>query len=170
MIVRSIILSLALLCSGCSITKNISNQPPYNHCIGKKFILKEDMYVFKFHDSPDYFIAPEHSGITGLPPYVDKKYLENDYFGKHNYYLTILGIVPKGSIFNIIRVVRRTTFELSYVMYLIAFDNLPSIKNGIITTEILNFDNPPDALYWSDPPIFEAKFAEPLPSDGVWWK
>lgn len=162
--------SLALLCSACSITKNISNQPPYDQCIGKKFVLKEDMYIFKFHGSSQYSIAPQNSGITGLPRYVDKKYLEDDHFGKNNHYLTMKGIVPKGSIFNITRVVRIKTFEMSYVMFLIAFDDIPAIKNGIITTEMLNFDNPPDALNWSDPPIFKAKFVEPLPSDGVWWK
>ena len=164
-ILRFFILSFTLLCSACSTTKNISNQPPYNQCIDKKFVLKEDMYIFKFDDSSQCSIAPQNSGIPNLPRFIDPKYI-----GRHIHNLTVTAIVPKGSVFDITRVVRIKTFEISYVMFLIAFDNIPSIKNGIITTEILNLDNPPDALNWSDPPIFEAKFAEPLPSDGIWWK
>ena len=164
-ILRLFTFSLALLCSACSITKNISNQPPYNQCIGKKFVLKEDMYIFQDDDTSLYSIAPQDSGINNLPRFIDPKNI-----GRHIHSLTVTTIVPKESIFTIIKVVRRTTFEMSYVMFLIAFDNIPAIKNGIITTEMLNFDNPPDTLNWSDPPIFKAKFAEPLPSDGVWWK
>ncbi len=170
MIARLIILSLALACSGCSITKNISNQPPYNQCIGKKFILKEDMYIFKFHGSFQGAIARPNNGMMGLPRYVNKKYLEDDHFGKNNHYLTILGIVPKGSIFTIITVINRRTFEGAYVDFLIDFDDFPITKKGLLSIDICNLKNPPYTPHWSDPPIFEAKFAEPLPSDGVWWK
>ncbi|NBV29833.1 hypothetical protein EBS02_12625, partial [bacterium] len=164
MIMRFIILSLVLLCSGCSITKNISDQPPYNQCIGKKFVLKEDMYIFKDDDTSLYSIAPQNSGLPNVPRFIDPKYI-----GRHIHNLTVTAIVSKGSIFNVIRVINAITFDDSYTRYLIAFDNIPSIKNGIITTEILNLDNPPYTPHWSDPPIFEARYALPLPSDGIWW-
>lgn len=170
-ILQFFLFSLILLFSGCSLTKNISNQPPYDQCIGKKFTIKEDMYIFKDNGSSLCSIAPQNSGIMGLPRYVDKKYLEDDNYGKKNRYpLVIKGIVAKGSIFTIIKVVNSIDFETSFTLLLITFDNIPSIKNGIITTEIMNWKNYPYTTTWGDPPIFEAKFAEPFPSDGVWWK
>lgn len=169
-ILRSFILSLALLCSACSMTKNISNQAPYDQCIGKKFVLKEDMYIFKFNDTSLWSIATQHSGIVGLPPLVDKKYLEDQYFGKNNQYLTIKEIVAKGSIFTVVKVNYEQNIESSHTYFLIAFETLPAVKNWISASAIMNFDNPPYTSHWSDPPIFEAKFAEPLPSDGIWWK
>ncbi len=165
MIMRFIILSLALLCSGCSITKNISNQPPYNQCIGKKFILKEDMYIFKDDDTSLYSIAPQDAGINNLPRFIDPKYI-----GRHIHSLTVTTIIPKGNVFTIIKVIIKKTFELSYTDYLISFDDFQFTKKGLLSGQILNLNNPPYTPHWSDPPIFEAKFAEPLPSDGVWWK
>ena len=157
--------SLVFLCGSCSITKNISNQPPYNQCIGKKFVLKEDMYIFKDDDTSLYSIAPQDSGIPNLPRFIDPKYI-----GRHIHSLTVTTIVPKGSIFTIIKVIDAIDFENSFKEILIAFDNVPSIKNGVVTSEILNWKNHPFIKTWGDPPIFEDKFVEPLPSDGVWWK
>ena len=167
---RFFVISLALLCSACSITKNISNQPPYDQCIGKKFVLKEDMYIFKFYGSSQCSIAGQHNGIMGLPRYVDRKYLEDDHFSKNNHYLAIQGIVPKGSIFIITKVIDEITFDDSFTRILITFDNIPSIKNGIITTAILNWKNYPFDKTFGDPPIFKPDLIEPLPSDGIWWK
>jgi len=157
--------SLALLFSACSITKNISNQPPYNQLIGKKFVIKEDMYIFKDDDASLYTIAPQDSGINNLPRFIDPKYI-----GRHIHSLTVITIVPKGSVFSIIKVIDAIGFETSFTEVLIAFDNVPSIKNGIVTSEILNWKNYPYTKIWGDPPIFEAKLVEPLQSDGVWWK
>jgi hypothetical protein len=167
--ITSVVSSLALCC-GCSSTKDISKEPPYNQCIGKKFILKEDMYIFKFNDSSQCSIAGAQSGIIGLPRYVDKKYLDDDYFGRNNRYLSIQGIIEKESTFTLVKVINKKTFESSYVRFLIAFNKMPIAKNGVITTSILNLDNPPFTKFWSDPPIFDAKYALPLPSDGIWWK
>ncbi|MEI6417001.1 MAG: hypothetical protein WCO92_04700 [Verrucomicrobiota bacterium] len=123
------------------------------------------MYIFKFDDTSQYSIAGANSGISGL-----SRLVEPQYVGKHRESLVIKAIAKKGDIFTIIKVIDKTTFESSYTRFLISFDNLPFTKRGIITTEILNLDNPPDKPHWSDPPIFDPKAALPLPSDGVWWK
>jgi hypothetical protein len=162
--ITSVVSSLAL-CFGCSSTKDISKEPPYSQCIGKKFILKEDMYIFKFNDSYKYAIAGPDSGISGLTKFVDPKFI-----GRDSGRLVIKGIIKKGSIFHIIRVNCVTTFELSYIDFLITFENIPISKNGVLSGSILNLNNPPDTKTWSDPPIFKANLVEPLPSDGIWWK
>ena len=156
---------VVLIFGSCSITKDISKELPYNQCIGKKFILKEDMYIFKFHDSSQYVIAGPDSGISGLTKQVDSKFI-----GRDSGRLVINGIIRKGSIFNIIKVNYVKTFELSYVDFLISFEDIPISKVGLLSGPICNFKNPPDTPHWSDPPIFDANLAEPLPSDGVWWK
>ena len=158
------------LCGGCSSTKNISKEFPYNQCIGKQFILKEDMYIFQDHDSSEYSIAGPNSGITGLPPLVNKNYLTNLYYTKNNTYLFIDGIIQKGSVFSIIKVNYVKTFELSYVDFLISFSNNSVVTHELLSGDICNLDNPPFTKTWSDPPIFKANLVEPLPSDGVWWK
>ena len=167
--ITSVVSSLAL-CFGCSSTKDISKEPPYNQCIGKKFILMEHMYIFKFNDSSQCSIAGAQSGIMGLPRYVDKKYLDDDYFGRNNRYLTIQGIIEKGSIFTITQIIEDINLENTGENFLINFENSILPDKKIFTGAILNWKNYPFTKTWGDPPIFDAKYALPLPSDGIWWK
>ena len=87
-IIRIVFLGvLVLLCFSCTETKDLSEKFPYNRSIGEKFILKEDLYIFCDYDSSQLSIAGPHAGIIGLPPLVNEKYFEDDYFGKKNRYL-----------------------------------------------------------------------------------
>lgn len=165
----SILMMLSIV--SCTVTKDVSNEYPYNQCLGKHFILKENVYIFKPHDSKQHIIAAQHSGIMGLPPLIDKKYFQNDYFGKNNKYLEIDRIIEKGSIFKIIKVNYVKDFESSSINFLVIFDNGCTPKYELLTYPLENIlQNPPNTSHWSDPPIFKAGLVEPLPSDGIWWK
>ena len=159
------VLGILGFCTSCSLTKDISKEPPYSQCIGKKFILKEDVYLFQDHGSSQLSIAGPNSGVSGLTKFVDPKFI-----GRDNGQLLIRSIIKKDSIFSIVNVSCIQQFESSYIEFLIKFDGINLSKHGINTTCILNLNNPPDTKTWSDPPIFKANLVEPLPSDGVWWK
>jgi len=84
--------------------------------------------------------------------------------------MTIVGIVKKGEVFQIKKIVEKITIESSYDYYYGLFlDKNLLLETSFLTTERL-FHNPPFTKTWSDPPIFDPKAALPLPSDGIWWK
>lgn len=161
---------LFLLCFGCTENKDLSKELPYNRSIGKKFILKEDLYIFCDYDSSQLSIAGPHAGIIGLPPLVNEKYFGDDYFGKKNRYLKIKGIVKKGSIFTIKQVIKESNIEDSMIEFVIQFENFFATKEIFDTGSILNWKNYPFDKTLGDPPIFNPELVNPLPSDGIWWK
>ena len=170
-IIRLVFLGvLVLLCFSCTETKDLSEKFPYNRSIGEKFILKEDLYIFCDYDSSQLSIAGPHAGIIGLPPLVNEKYFEDDYFGKKNRYLKIKGIAKKGSVFTIKQVIEESSFEDSMIEFVIQFESSSVTKEIFHTDSIVNLKYYPFDKTFGDPPIFKSDLVEPLPSDGVWWK
>ena len=153
------------LLSGCTSRKDISKEAPYNQCVGRKFILKEDIYIFKYYDSLEYSIAGPNSGINGLTKFVDEKYI-----GRDNGLLVIKGVIKKNTLFSIVKIIDVKEFESSYVRFFVSFNSGLYTNENINCNSILNWKFYPFTKTWGDPPIFEADLVKPLPSDGVWWK
>lgn len=155
----------------CTQTTNISDQEPYKTAIGKHFILQKDMYVYQFNDPESSLriglVTDMSNPSIGIPNIIDKKYI-----GIKGAYITIKGVAEKGEICTIKNIIKKQTFENSTCKYYISLNNniISSIQE-IDTYDIVNIShNPPDTKTWSDPPIFKADAALPLPSDGIWWK
>ncbi len=167
---------LALLLVSC--TKNLSQREPYLQAIGKQFVLQQDVYIYYFNDYDKYHwlsfpcklrigqITPKDSFFYNLPSTVEEKHI-----GTKNSEVTLKGILWKGSTFTIKRIVRQKTVDNCYYFYLI-LPNQGFFKDQEINpSDFVNiFENPPYTPHWSDPPIFDPKYALPLPADGVWWK
>jgi hypothetical protein len=156
---------LLLLVISCTKTKDLSRQSPYNQGIGKKFVLNEDAYVFKFDDTSQYSIAGPNSGIPGLSRIVDSKLI-----GKHRDNLIIKGVAKRGDVFTIIKVIEELSFEDSMIEFVIQFESSSITKEIFDTGSILNWKNYPFDKTLGDPPIFKSELVEPLRSDGTWWK
>lgn len=153
------------LLSGCSSRKDISKEPPYNQCVGKKFALKEDVYIFKFYDNPQYLIAGPNSGVNGLATDVNKQYI-----GTSTSQLSVIDVKKKGTSFTLVKVIDESSLDNSYINFFIKFDDLNLSNDCINATRILNWKFYPFTKTWGDPPIFKSDLVEPLPSDGIWWK
>ncbi|MBX9742723.1 MAG: hypothetical protein K2W99_04210 [Chthoniobacterales bacterium] len=151
-----------------TVTEDLSNQFPYSQSIGKHFVLAEDMYLFKDRGSSQLSIAGSHSGINGLPYLVSEKCLQD--YGGDNQYLKVYGIIKKGSIFTVEQVVEERTFESSFLEFIIDFHNSSLPKKIFYTGTILNWKYYPFTQNLGDPPIFDPRYALPLPADGIWWK
>lgn len=156
---------LLLLVISCTKTKDLSRQSPYNQGIGKKFILNEDAYVFKFDGTSQYSIAGPNSGIPGLSRIVDSELI-----GKHRDNLIIKGVAKRGDIFTIIKIIKESSFEDSIIEFVIQFESSSVTKEIFDTDSIVNLKYYPFDKTFGDPPIFKSDLVEPLPSDGVWWK
>ena len=173
------LLLLLVLGSLASCTVNLSRRQPYMQAVGKHFILQHDFYIYYFNDYGKYaylsFPCKLCLGTThtlagdfgyGLSKIVDQKYV-----GSKNFWVTLEGFLPKGSVVTITRVVEHKTLDGHYFFYIISPDQGPFRGHDINPSDIMHiFRNPPYTQYWSDPPIFEAQAALPLPSDGIWWK
>lgn len=167
-------LILPVCLMGCFIpfrsTEDISKQTPYSEAIGKKFVVKQDMYIYQDSDSDMNEIGTLEflkRMTSGLPSVVDVKFI-----GKQAGSVKINGVVKKDQIITLNRVVMQKGFEFSYVSYRVLVDDDAYFsKHECAVDFILNDnENPPKTAHWSDPPIFKADLAEPLASDGVWWK
>ena len=161
-----------------SCTQDLSKKDPYISAIGKHFALQEDLYLYQFHDSfsdswpPDPcklrigHVTPKDDLFFGLSENIEEKYI-----GTKNLYVTLKGILWKGSTFTIKRIVEQKSLNDEYCFYLISPEQGPFAGQEIESSDIVEIvTNPPFTKTWSDPPIFKEKYALPLPSDGVWWK
>lgn len=170
-------IAIAVLLIGC--TKNLSRRAPYREAIGKQFVLQQDLYVYYCNDYEEgswlSFPCKLRLGTTtnlpatfdnGLPRTVKEKYI-----GTKNSYITLAGILRKGTTFTIKRIIKQKTVDNVYYFYLIAPTQGPFAGQEIEPSDFVAiFENPPYTKTWSDPPIFDPRYALPLPSDGVWWK
>jgi hypothetical protein len=147
--------------------------------VGKHFVLQHDFYIYYFNDYGKYaylsFPCKLRLGTThtlagdfgyGLAQRVDQKYV-----GSKNFWVTLEGFLPKGSVVTITRVVEHKTVDGHYFFYIISPDQGSFRGKDINPSDIVQiFRNPPYTKTWSDPPIFKPSEALPLASDGIWWK
>src|ERR1700679_63330 len=104
-------ISIALLFQGCvERTEDVSLQSPYSELMNKKFILHQDCYIYKYlDDRKRLFVGNYSRDYSELPKEVSSQFL-----GKQFNSVIIVGIVPKGSVFTIVRLEIAYTFESSY--------------------------------------------------------
>jgi len=161
-----------------SCTQDVSREEPFVKAIGKHFFLQQDMYLYQFHESRSKSwpalpcklrigdINPKSWFFYDLPSTVEEKYI-----GAQNSYVTLKGILWKGTTFTIKRVVIQKSLDFECSYYLISPDQGSFMNQEINPYDIMEMlSNPPESDTWSDPPIFDPKVALPLPSDGIWWK
>lgn len=164
-----LLLTASFFASSC--VKDLSHQSPYSKAIGKNFILQQDMYIYNNIGYADLNIGFPRI----IPQEVDKKYI-----GYKDNQIIIKGVASKNSTIKITNIISEMTGQGNHVSYLAIVNG--STSNVIIDTGIMNIlNNPPISILpnskdatpvpiWSDPPIFKAEYALPLPSDGIWWK
>ena len=164
-----LLLTVSLFVSSC--VKDLSHQSPYSMAIGKSFILQQDLYIYNNIGYSDLNI--------GLPRIIPQE-VDEKYIGYKDNQIIIKGVALKNSTVKISNIISEVTGQGDYVSYIALINgNTPNVtiameilnfqKNPPITLEGRNKDAPPVPI-WSDPPIFKAEYALPLPSDGIWWK
>lgn len=161
-------LMVSLLVSACSASyKDVSNQAPFRDAIGQKFVVQTDLYIYKLYDSSVLELGPASDlgpYSIGVPRKVDDKYI-----GLKAEYLSLEGVVKRGQIFTIEKVLYRDDGFSSSISYRIALDGLPSLsKKQIATMQLIEpGGNLPSARNGYSPPIFKSEFVLPLESDGL---
>jgi hypothetical protein len=160
----ALLILLPLCLAACSKYTDLNNKKPYVEAVGKKFVLQQDYYIFRIHSGVHLYIGD----YFALPRQVEQKNI-----GFKNNDINILGIAKAGQIIQIDKFFEKTatisgSFNFLYVSLLVGSS---SKCHELDATGLMNMmKNPPFTTTWSDPPIFDAKYALPLPSDGVWWK
>lgn len=159
----ALLILLPFFLIACDKYTDLSVQSPYNQAIGKKFALQKDFYIYTFRNSAHTYLG---EGF-GLPKEIDTKYIGTKYIDGD-----VLGIARAGAIIQLNKIILKKTFESSFDFYYVSLvGSNDSRFHALDATGFLNFNkNPPITKTWSDPPIFDAKYALPLRSDGVWWK
>jgi hypothetical protein len=161
---------MACAITGCTSVKDISKERPYSEAIGKSFVLQQDMYIFQYNGDPGLnlgrLINKDHV-VNGIPIEVNEKYI-----GLKCLQLTIKGVIKKGDVIILSSVKEERSFNDIFYGYYVIIKTQPHFANKELrVSSMLNvLKNPPYTQTWSDPPIFKAEYALPLPSDGVWWK
>jgi len=163
-----ILISCAI--TGCTSVKDVSNEMPYVQAVGKTFVLEKDMYIFQYNGYPSFNLGRlinEDHVVNGIPIEVNEKYI-----GLKCLQVTIKGVVRKGDVIILSSVKEERSFNDVFYGYYVIIKNQPHFANQELrVASMLNIlKNPPVSQKWSDPPIFKAEYALPLPSDGVWWK
>ena len=162
---------LSIFLVGCfNTTEDLSKKKPYNEAIGKRFIVKKNMFIYQHSDSNVSQIGtPEYlkSMVPIIPSVVNVKYV-----GTQAGSVKITGIVKKNQVVTLNRIIIDKSFESSFFSFRVFVDgNSYFSKHECDCSSIINRSfNPPKTSNWSDPPIFKADLIEPLPSDGIWWK
>ena len=172
-----LVAALILLLIGC--TTDLSKRTPYLEALGKEFVLQQDLYIYYCNDYDEHswlsFPSKLRLGITtNLPATFDydlPRTVEEKYIGAKNSYVTLQGILWKGTTVTIKRIIKRKAVDNVYYFYLISPTQGDFAGQEINPSDLINiFENPPYSKTWSDPPIFDPKYALPLPADGIWWK
>ena len=175
-----LLLTASLFVSSC--VEDLSHQSPYSRAIGKSFILQQDLYIYSSLGSSGLVIGTPLGLLPyeqGLPPKVDSKHI-----GFKNNEFVIKGVVVKKSKITLKKIVINWSIEDSSPAYIFSIDSNLNNKGSSISasyqllqlqknppfTTIWRNKNAPPVPIWSDPPIFKAEYALPLPSDGIWWK
>ena len=167
---------LLVLLTSCTV--NLSKRDPYYQAIGRSFVLQHDFYIYYFNDHGKYsyisFPCKLRLGTTshlGNFAYGLSKSVEEKYVGSKNDWVTLEGFLPKGTVVTIKRIVKERDLDGNFFFYIVSPAQGPFVGQDINPSDIVAlFNNPPYSRTWSDPPIFKADAALPLPSDGIWWK
>lgn len=155
--------------ASCTQATKMNQQEPYKTAIGKNFFLQKDLYIYQFNDPGSSLCIGDANNMAnysiGIPKVIDEKYI-----GTKGQYITIKGVVKKGDVMTIKNIIKKQTFEDLNFIYNVVFGKNSYSNQALDASDIINLKNPPFTTTWSDPPIFDAKYALPLASDGVWWK
>lgn len=111
---RLLTLSVGLFLVGCATHKwtDVSGEPGYREIVGLEFVTTNDCLLFK-HSRQDDHVLLDRPGYGGLPEIKDiPANLPYAYYGQQ-----ILGVIPAGSSFKIVRAMRVHSFETEYVIY-----------------------------------------------------
>jgi hypothetical protein len=167
-----------LATSGCSKTKNLSNQLPMKQAIGKKFITQQDLVLFE-QDAFGKSITGDrvYLGIAGKSPslfHISGTNAEQ-YIGRKIDGTSVIGVVKKGSIITISKIMQRATIETSSVSYSAYIFSIPEYTNYscdiTCSMDSKSIENsPPYKNTWAEPPLFSPDVALPLLSEGIWWQ
>ena len=167
------LLLLIVLCSaalsGCW-ARDVGAEKPYSTAVGKSFVLQKDLYIFKFQSEESILIGEPQINNRNMPNEVSNKYIGQSYYyapGK----IIILGTASRGGVIKITKAIENPP-DMGGVSYVIKVEkNRIGYNFDINADGIQNYaHNPPVTPTWSDPPIFKAEYALPVPSDGIWWK
>jgi hypothetical protein len=126
------LLSLGLVQNGCAglAPRNVRAEPRYSATLGQRFELGVSCYVFFPSGTKEVpLLSPDNAPHERLPLPVDAKHIGHVFAeGK------IIGIVPKGTVFRIVDVVRKTSLEYDILMYYVALeipsDGIPATLNA----------------------------------------
>ena len=147
-ILRVILIFLGCALASCTI--DLSKKKPYLQSIGKQFVLQQDFYIYYFNDYGKHsylsFPCKLRLGTThslgnfayGLSERVDEKHV-----GSKNNHVTLEGVLHKGSVVTLKRVVEQRTFENTYFFYIISPNQGPFAGQEINPSDITHmFSNP----------------------------
>ena len=136
------VIPMVLLFQGCSgRIENVSSQSPYSELMGKKFILQQDFFIFNFLDDQQRKLVGNSSRCSALP-----KEVSSQFIGKRFNSVVIVGIVPKGLAFTVVRLQVERTIESSYRDVMASFE-APSLRGQIFDVTFLTKEKkPPEFL------------------------
>ncbi len=151
---RSIILLVAILMTflfqGCVGTRDVSSQSPYSELMGKKFVLQQDCYVYRFKDENRIRIGIDGGGYGQfLPNQVSPEFIQ-----KQLKYVEIFSIMPKESLFIIVGCEEEREPENTFRRFKAMF------ANSSIQGQVLDVSDLTDMS--KTPPVFREKLAAPI--------
>jgi hypothetical protein len=152
-----------IICSSCSRVVDLSQDEFYKKAIGKSFVLNKDYYLYQWDKGIPYI------GKFDYFP-VDEARIGKGHFREAR----IIGVVRKGQVVQISKVINSRSFEDSIIKYLVILSKPTASQqhySEMDVTFLMNLDDIlPSKRQWRDPPIFKSEAATPLESDGIWWK
>jgi hypothetical protein len=164
--------------SGCTKIENVSNRFPMKQAIGKKFITQQELVLFELDEFGKSITGDRvYLGIPGKCPGLYDISITNikQYVGRKINGTSVIGVVKKGSIITISKIMQRTAIEDSFVNYSAYIYSLPEytdyscdITLSMDSRSIIH--SPPYTKTWAEPPLFSPDVALPVQSDGTWWK
>ena len=160
---RSLILILMLLAATRlslgmgwnKVYKDLSSDPRYAKMIGKEYKTKLEFLLFKFADNKKTIILKQVGSSSEVPPAKDmKKAFPFKYYGN-----TMLGLLPAGSVFKIVRVSLEgapNNYGVIYRVVITKSSDPKFIGWEIEPTDIADYVLPPDV------PQFQIKYVEEI--------
>lgn len=130
---RSVLVFLGILMTGCGFGEwTVSNKPGYTHLIGKRYILKEDLYlqssIYQKTLSLGRYYPDDGIVNRNLPRVVDRKYI-----GSKTANGRIEDILSKGSIIEVVDVFHSVSPAGDRIYFICAFE-----KDGVRSSQLLD--------------------------------